>query len=151
MSDETSLTLTLTLADRDEAVHLFGHHDLNLRLIKDAFPEVKIIARGDTIQISGPTGMVERVEHVFTQLRQTLQQQGTLTAENVRTAVALDEPAERTRRTAAALAGHRRQPACSAAHRGSGEIRRGDARERRGFRHRARWYGQNLFEPSPSP
>jgi phosphate starvation-inducible protein PhoH and related proteins len=89
MSDETSLTLTLTLADRDEAVHLFGHHDHNLRLIKDAFPDVKIIARGDTIQINGPTPAVERAERAFAQLRQTLQQQGNLTAENVRTAVAV--------------------------------------------------------------
>jgi phosphate starvation-inducible PhoH-like protein len=89
MSDETSLNLTLTLADRDEAVHLFGHHDMNLRIIKDAFLDVKIIARGDTIQLAGPTAPVERAERVFSQLRQTLKQHGILTAENVRTAIAI--------------------------------------------------------------
>ena len=86
MNDETSVTLTL--ADRDEAIHLFGHHDHNLRMIKDAFPELKIIARGDTIQIGGPAAQVERAERVFGQLRQTLQQQEILSPEMVRTAVA---------------------------------------------------------------
>jgi len=86
MSDETSVTLTL--ADRDEAIHLFGHHDHNLRMIKEAFADLKIIARGDTIQITGPASQVERAERVFAQLRQTLQQQEVLSAEMVRTAVA---------------------------------------------------------------
>ncbi len=101
MTDETSLTLTLTLADRDEAVHLFGHHDMNLRIIKDAFAELKIIARGDTIQIAGPTAAVERAERVFTQLRQTLQQQGILTAENVRTAYGVEAAIDRCAATGA--------------------------------------------------
>jgi phosphate starvation-inducible PhoH-like protein len=89
MNDENSLTLTLTLADREEAVHLFGLRDHNLRIVKEAFPDLKIIARGDTIQINGPTAQVERAERAFTQLRQTLQQQGNLNPENVRTAVAV--------------------------------------------------------------
>jgi phosphate starvation-inducible PhoH-like protein len=87
MSGESSVTLTL--ADRDEAVHLFGHRDQYLRLIKEAFPELKIIARGDTIQINGPQPQVERAERSFAQLRQTLQQQGSLSPENVRTALAV--------------------------------------------------------------
>src|SRR5207247_1157011 len=86
MNDETSVTLTL--ADRDEAIHLFGHHDHNLRMIKDAFAELKIIARGDTIQITGPAAQVARAERVFEQLRQMLQQQEILSPEMVRTAVA---------------------------------------------------------------
>lgn len=88
MNDETSLSLTLTLADREEAVHLFGLRDHNLRIVKEAFPELKIIARGDTIQINGPTAQVG-AERTFTQLRQMLQQQGSLNPENVRTAVAV--------------------------------------------------------------
>jgi phosphate starvation-inducible PhoH-like protein len=87
MNSETSLTLTLT--DKDEAVHLFGHRDHNLRMIKEAFPELKIIARGDTIQLQGPQPQVERAERTFTLLRQTLQQQGSLSPETVRTAVAV--------------------------------------------------------------
>jgi phosphate starvation-inducible protein PhoH and related proteins len=82
-------TVTLTLTDRDEAVHLFGRHDQYLRMIKDAFSDLMIVARGDTIQISGPQPQVERAERTFAQLRQLLQQQGSLSPENVRTAVAV--------------------------------------------------------------
>jgi phosphate starvation-inducible PhoH-like protein len=97
MNSETSVTLTL--ADRDEAVHLFGLRDQYLRMIKDAFVGLLIVARGDTIQISGPGPQVERAERAFAQLRQLLQKQGNLTAENVRTAVAVssnESPAEAT-------------------------------------------------------
>src|SRR6266571_3018006 len=87
MNGETSVTLTL--ADRDEAVHLFGRHDQYLRMIKDAFGDLMIVARGDTIQISGPQAQVERAERTFAQLRQLLRQQGSLSLENVRTAVAV--------------------------------------------------------------
>jgi phosphate starvation-inducible protein PhoH and related proteins len=83
------ISVTLTLNDRDEAVHLFGRHDQYLRMIKDAFADLMIVARGDTIQISGPQPQVERAEHTFAQLRQLLRQQGSLSLENVRTAVAV--------------------------------------------------------------
>ena len=82
----TDTTLTLTLNDRDEAVQLFGNRDQFLRLIRDAL-SVRIIARGDTIQIDGDPAGVERAERVFAQLRQLLQQQP-LTAEHVRTVLA---------------------------------------------------------------
>jgi len=49
----TEATLTLTLDSRDEAVLLFGNRDQFLRLIRDAL-EVRLIARGNTIQIEGP-------------------------------------------------------------------------------------------------
>jgi phosphate starvation-inducible protein PhoH and related proteins len=90
MSD-TSLTMTLN--DRDEAVQLFGNRDQYLRLIRDALP-VRIIARGDSIQIEGEPAHVEHAERVFAQLRQMLQRQQTLTAENVRTVLALAQKGE---------------------------------------------------------
>ena len=80
-------TLTLTLNDRDEAVQLFGSRDQFLRLIRDAI-NVRIIARGDTIQIDGEPPFVEQADRVFQQLRQLLQQHRGLTAENVRTVLA---------------------------------------------------------------
>ena len=43
-------TLSLTLENRDEAVSLFGSRDQYLRLIRDTLG-VRLIARGDTIQI----------------------------------------------------------------------------------------------------
>ena len=76
-------TLTLTLENRDEAVPLFGSRDQYLRLIRDGL-EVRIIARGDTIQIEGPEERVAEAERVFQQLRQMLRHQGKLTTEDVR-------------------------------------------------------------------
>jgi phosphate starvation-inducible protein PhoH and related proteins len=86
-------TVTLTLNDRDEAVQLFGQRDQFLRLIRDALG-VRIIARGDTVQIDGDPALVEQAERVFAQLRQTLQTQHTLNAENVRTILAQAQKGE---------------------------------------------------------
>ena len=77
-------TLTLTLEDRDEAVQLFGTRDQNLRAIRDALG-VRLIARGDTIQIDGTEEKVEQADRVFHQLRQLLRQHGKLKPEEVRT------------------------------------------------------------------
>ncbi len=77
-------TLTLTLDDRDEAVLLFGNRDQHLRLIRDAL-EVRLIARGNSIQIEGDEERVAEAERVFHQLRQMVRQQGRLTPENIRT------------------------------------------------------------------
>src|SRR5438309_4633182 len=82
MSSEA--TLTLTLDSRDEAVLLFGNRDQFLRLIRDAL-EVRLIARGNTIQIEGDQEHVGEAERVFEQLRQMLRQHGKLTTEDVRT------------------------------------------------------------------
>ena len=75
---------TLSLEDRDEAVPLFGSRDQYLRLIRDAL-EVRIIARGDTVQIEGAEDRVRMAERAFQQLRQMLRQQGQLSPEDVRT------------------------------------------------------------------
>src|SRR5438128_3822266 len=80
----TEATLTLTLDSRDEAVLLFGNRDQFLRLIRDAL-EVRLIARGHTIQIEGPDERVVEAERVFAQLRHMLRSQGKLTPEDVRT------------------------------------------------------------------
>ena len=66
MSSEA--TLTLTLDSRDEAVLLFGNRDQFLRLIRDAL-EVRLIARGNTIQIEGADDRVVEAERAFSQLR----------------------------------------------------------------------------------
>src|SRR5438309_362713 len=98
--NDTSLTLTLN--NRDEAVQLFGNRDQFLRLIRDAL-NVRIIARGDTIQIDGEPALVEKAERVFAQLRQTLQQQP-LTAEVVRTVLAGSQKTENGSAMQAAVA-----------------------------------------------
>jgi len=81
MSDTS---LTLTLDSRDEAVQLFGNRDQYLRLVRDALG-VRIIARGDTLQIEGAEEKVGLAERVFQQLRQLLGKQGKLSSEDVRT------------------------------------------------------------------
>src|SRR5215470_626463 len=84
----TEVTLTLTLDSRDEAVPLFGSRDQYLRLIKDALG-VRLIARGNTIQIEGGDAAVQQADRVFQQLRQMLRQHGHLSAEDVRTVIEL--------------------------------------------------------------
>lgn len=77
-------SLTLTLNSRDEAVLLFGPRDQNLRAIRDALG-VRLIARGDTIQVEGDEEKVGQADRVFHQLRQLLHQQGKLKPDDVRT------------------------------------------------------------------
>src|SRR5947208_2387410 len=82
MSNESSLSLTLE--NRDEALLLFGNRDQHLRIIRDALG-VRLIARGDTIQIDGTEEQVGLAERIFQQLRQMLHHQKKLTPEDVRT------------------------------------------------------------------
>jgi phosphate starvation-inducible protein PhoH and related proteins len=84
----TDTTLTLTLNDRDEAVQLFGNRDQFLRLIRDAL-NVRIIARGETIQIDGDPAIVEQADRVFQKLRQTIERGQSLNLETVRTVLAV--------------------------------------------------------------
>lgn len=82
MSNDISLTLTLD--SRDEALGLFGSRDQFLRLVRDSLG-VRLVARGDTIQIDGPDEPVQQADRAFQQLRAMLRQQGKLSAEDVRT------------------------------------------------------------------
>jgi phosphate starvation-inducible PhoH-like protein len=82
------VTLSLTLDNRDEAVLLFGSRDQHLRIVRDTLG-VRLIARGDTIQMEGPEEQVLQAERVFVQLRQMLKQQGKLSSEEVRTVLAV--------------------------------------------------------------
>lgn len=83
MSDAS---VSLTLDSRDEATLLFGTRDQHLRMIRDALG-VRLIARGDTIQIEGEPEAVNRAERVFVQLRQMLRKQGKLSIEEIRTVI----------------------------------------------------------------
>jgi phosphate starvation-inducible PhoH-like protein len=74
----------LTLDSQDEAVRLFGSRDQNLRVVRDALG-VRLIARGDRLQVDGSEEQVGRAERVFEQLRRILRQNGSVTAEDVRT------------------------------------------------------------------
>ncbi len=84
MADPATITRNLTLDSRDEAILLFGARDQNLRLIRDALG-VRLIARGDTIQIDGSEEAVSMTERAFQQLRSILRNNGRLTPEDVKT------------------------------------------------------------------
>ncbi|HVL12562.1 MAG TPA: PhoH family protein [Gemmata sp.] len=85
MSDATA-TRNLTLDSRDEAVILFGPRDQFLRTVRDALG-VKVVARGDLLQIEGSPEAAGQAERAFQQLRQLLRKHGKLTAEDVRTVI----------------------------------------------------------------
>ena len=86
MPDTSTAIRTLTLDSRDEAVLLFGSRDQNLRLLRDALG-VRIVARGDTIQIDGDEENVGFAERSFQQLRSILRNQGKISPEDVRTII----------------------------------------------------------------
>lgn len=79
---------TLTLDSRDEAQLLFGQRDSFLRMIRDTL-SVRLVSRGDSIQIEGSDEAVSQAERVFSQLRQQLRTQGQLQPEDVRTTMEL--------------------------------------------------------------
>jgi phosphate starvation-inducible PhoH-like protein len=79
---------TITLESADEAVRLYGSRDQFLRAIRTGLG-VRLVARGDTINVSGTDEQVEQAERVFQQLRSMLAKQGKLTGEDVRTVLAV--------------------------------------------------------------
>src|SRR5215212_9632652 len=84
MADTPTVTRNLTLDSREEAVILFGPRDQFLRTIRDALG-VRLVARGDLLQIDGPPDLAEQAERAFQQLRVVLRRHGKLTPEDVRT------------------------------------------------------------------
>jgi phosphate starvation-inducible protein PhoH and related proteins len=82
MSDTASRTLTLD--SRDEAVLLLGNRDQFLKLVRDALG-VRLVARGDTLQIDGTEEVVGQTERAFQQMRAVLRANGQLAAEDVKT------------------------------------------------------------------
>jgi phosphate starvation-inducible protein PhoH and related proteins len=79
---------TITLDSPDEALRLFGSRDLHLRTLRTELG-VRLVARGDTVQVSGEEPQVEQALRVFQQLRQMLRQQGKISPEDVRTVLAV--------------------------------------------------------------
>ncbi len=76
----------LTLDSREEAILLFGNRDQFLKLVRDGLG-VRLIARGDTLQIDGNEEAVAMTERAFQQLRSMLRNHGKLTPEDVKTVI----------------------------------------------------------------
>jgi phosphate starvation-inducible PhoH-like protein len=83
MSEPVSTSKNITLDSREEAVILFGPRDQHLRVIREAF-DVRVVARGDLLQVEGSEAAVAQTERVFQQLRVILRKNGRLLAEDVR-------------------------------------------------------------------
>jgi phosphate starvation-inducible PhoH-like protein len=86
MSDAKLTSRSVQLDSRDEALLLFGPRDAYLKMIRDTLA-VRLIARGDTVQIEGNEEAVSQAERIFQQLRIVLRQQGLLQPEDVRTTI----------------------------------------------------------------
>ncbi len=76
---------TITLDSRDEAILLFGSRDLHLKEIRTMLGAQQLVGRGDQILIKGTDQQIDQAMRVFGQLRSMLRQQGSLSAEDVRT------------------------------------------------------------------
>jgi phosphate starvation-inducible PhoH-like protein len=76
---------TITLDSREEAILLFGSRDQHLREIRKALGVQQLVGRGDQVLIKGTDEQLAQAERVFGQLRQMLRQQGSLSAEDVKT------------------------------------------------------------------
>ena len=73
---------TITL----EAVHpteIFGLREEKLRLIRNVFPKLKIISRGDTLKIIGDDGEIGYFEEKFSRMLNHYDRYGKLTEENI--------------------------------------------------------------------
>jgi phosphate starvation-inducible protein PhoH and related proteins len=76
---------TITLDSREEAVLLSGSRDQFLREIRTTLGVQQLVGRGDQILVKGSEDQVAQAHRVFGQLRTLLRQQGSLSAEDVRT------------------------------------------------------------------
>jgi phosphate starvation-inducible PhoH-like protein len=76
---------TITLDSRDEALLLFGSRDQYLREIRKLLGMEQLVGRGEQILLKGSDEQLAQAGRVFGQLRQMLRQQGSLSAEDVKT------------------------------------------------------------------
>ncbi len=76
---------TITLDSRDEAILLFGSRDVYLREIRTTLGMQQLVGRGDQVLLKGTEAQLAQGERVFAQLRHLLRQQGSVSAEDVKT------------------------------------------------------------------
>ena len=79
---------TLTL-DQADPLLLFGTHDVHLKRIESAFPNIQIVARGNQIHLSGPSGLLDSIVHTFTELTSVVCRNGVITSGDLDTILAM--------------------------------------------------------------
>ncbi|MBY0232359.1 MAG: PhoH family protein [Gemmataceae bacterium] len=75
---------TIVLDSRDEATLLFGSRDQHLREVRQHLGIKDLVGRGDQVILKGTDDQLGQAERVFAQLRSLLRQQGSLSAEDVK-------------------------------------------------------------------
>ena len=83
MTETATITRNLTLDSREEAIGLCGVRDQYLRMIRDAIG-VRIVARGDLLQLDGTDEQVNQAERVFQQLRTILRKHSRVNPDDVK-------------------------------------------------------------------
>ncbi len=81
---ETTLTL-----DQADPLLLFGTHDVHLKRIESAFPNIRIIARGNQIHLRGPSGLLDLIAHAFRELASVAGRNGSVTPGDLDTILAM--------------------------------------------------------------
>jgi phosphate starvation-inducible PhoH-like protein len=69
---------------------LFGFNDQYLRKVEAAFPETRVVARGNQVHLRGSDSDVSRIERVLAELALVLHRNGNLTENDVETVLALE-------------------------------------------------------------
>ncbi|MGH9167342.1 MAG: PhoH family protein [Acidimicrobiia bacterium] len=65
---QTSTELTLRVPSNHLMLELLGERDAHLRVVERAFPEARIVARGNELTIQGPEELTEQVRTVLDEL-----------------------------------------------------------------------------------
>jgi phosphate starvation-inducible PhoH-like protein len=84
-----------------EPLLLFGFNDQYLRKVEAAFPETRVVARGNQVHLLGSESDVARIERVLAELALVLHRNGNLTENDVETVLALEAGPEGPRSDAA--------------------------------------------------
>jgi len=71
------------VSDSSVMLTLLGDRDSNLRVVEEAFPEVRFVARGDEIKVSGPSGEVDSAHDVVSELLELVDRHSTLALDQV--------------------------------------------------------------------
>ncbi len=89
MTTPSSTQIPLRVSSSHLMLDLLGERDVHLRQVEDAFPDVKIVARGNEIDIGGPDVGTDMVRTVFGELLILIQEGQPLDSDRVRRVIEL--------------------------------------------------------------
>lgn len=83
MSSPSTTERSLRVSDSSSMLTLLGDRDSNLRVVEQAFPDVRFVARGDEIKVSGPAGEVDSAHDVVSELLELVDRHSALALDQV--------------------------------------------------------------------